>query len=72
MAVETFENLLPDLEANLSPTVYVSTGTGAHIYHYSRDCLERHLTTGKVRRVPVKLVKWLGYAECGNNCSPDA
>lgn len=55
----SFEKLIGDL---LGQGVYVSTESGT--YHYSRSCLEGLATKGKVRRVPVELVKWLGYAAC--------
>ena len=67
----SFERRIGDLFGQ-GMRVYVSTGQGAHIYHYSRSCLESRVTKGKVRKVPVELVKWLGYAECkNNNCKPN-
>ena len=67
----SFEELIGDLSGQ-GMRVYVSTGAGADIYHYSHSCLKRFIKTGKVRKVPVELVKWLGYAECkNNNCKPD-
>ena len=67
----SFEELIGDLSGQ-GMRVYVSTGAGADIYHYSHSCLKRFIKTGKVRTVPVELVKWLGYAECkNNNCKPD-
>ena len=68
----SFERRIGDLFGQ-GMRVYVSTGQGAHIYHYnSRSCLESRVTKGKVRTVPVELVKWLGYAECkNNNCKPN-
>ena len=67
----SFEELIGDLSGQ-GMRVYVSTGLGAHIYHYSRGCLEGSLRDGKVRKVPVELMKWLGYAEYkNNNCKSD-
>ena len=68
----SFEELIGNLSEQ-GMRVYVSTGLGAHIYHYSRGCLEGRVIKGsKVRKVPVELMKWLGYAECkNNNCKPD-
>ena len=65
----SFEELIGDLLGQGMP-VYVSTESGT--YHYSRSCLEGRVTKGKVRRVPVELAEWLGYAECTlKNCKPD-
>ena len=52
----SFERRIGDLFGQ-GMRVYVSTGQGAHIYHYSRSCLESRVTKGKVRTVPVELVK---------------
>ena len=70
----SFEELIGNLSGQ-GMRVYVSTGQGAHTYHYSRSCLEGSpaiKTDSKVRRVPVELVEWLGYAKCKKyNCKPD-
>ncbi len=64
----SFEELIGDLLGQ-GMRVYVSTKAG--IYHYSRSCLERSITTSKVRTMPAELVEWLGYTKCTKNCKLD-
>ena len=63
----SFEDLIGDLLAGQSPA-YVSTRAGTYHRYYS--CCSKRMTKGKVRRVPLELVKWLGYDPC-NECKRD-
>ncbi len=68
MEVKDFADLMQDLEANSSPDVYVTLWTGER-YHLRFDCgyLGRS-EPSQIRRIPLKLAKWLGYEKQCEHC----
>ena len=69
MAVRNFRDLMPELETtDPSTDVYVTLWTGER-YHFRVDCgyLGRS-DPSQIRRIPLKLAKWLGYEKQCEHC----
>ena len=68
MAVKDFRDLMRDLDADLSPWVYVTIWSG-EVYHLSAHCdsLGRS-DPSQIRRIPLKLAKWLDYKKPYQHC----